>query len=322
MRRQRPKAPWTVARLAALLGRLKHKPTFTELRTRYGVTLKTLVALNIGVLGTVGETEGGRDTCLAIQFGDEVAFSLAGPSLEKAASLSKTEIFLAVTGLRWTLTEPEQRKVLREMAERLIKAGGPLEEARHDVYLGPLWAPQVSANFLTIIGAVGESKCLHFQYPAHGGGMSVRRVRPLSFRKDAGEWRLLAWDDDKNAQRVFKLVHMRAVEALPEVFAWPDNLDRAEILGRDLSVYRPSGEEVRVTLKIRAGAMRRCQALFPNHRAPKVGNAWVRAEILSASPEWVARVFLPYLHDVKVMGPVEYMKAMEDEIKAVQANYF
>jgi hypothetical protein len=25
---------------------------------------------------------------------------------------------------------------------------------------------------------------------------------------------------------------------------------------------------------------------------------------------------------VKVMGPVEYMKAMEDEIKEVQANYF
>jgi len=321
MRRDRAKDPWTVARLAALLGRLKRKPTFTELKTRYGVTLKTLVALNKGVLGTVDETEVGRDTCLAIQFGDEVAFSLAGSSLEKAASLSKAELLLAVTGLRWIMTDPARKKTLRETAERLIRVGGPLEEARHDVYLGPIWSPRASAVFRTVMMAVGGSVFLRFSYPSQGGGMGVRTVRPLSLRKDAGEWRLLAWDEGKNAERVFKLLHMENVKALPETFAWPAELDRERTLARDLSVYRPSGREESVSLKIRAGAMRKCQYLFPHHRAPKTGNGWVKTRISSASPEWVARVFLPYYPDAVILGPESYVRAMEEELRAVRAIY-
>jgi hypothetical protein len=59
------------------------------------------------------------------------------------------------------------------------RPGGPLKKPAMMSICGPLWAPQVRREFPDIIGGWASPSALHFQYPAHGGGMSVTAGTPL-----------------------------------------------------------------------------------------------------------------------------------------------
>jgi predicted DNA-binding transcriptional regulator YafY len=317
---RRPGVRWTVARLAALLARLKRHPTLGELKRRYGVGVRDLYRLNARVLGTVDETAVSTGSAvLSVQIAGEVAFSMAGPLLEKAASLSRAEHHLAVTGLRWLAVPGPLRQAVADLARKV--AGVPTPPGgRHEVVFAPTLTRREEDNLLCFREACREGRKVRFRYEGDAADFA-RVVRPLSLRKDAGAWRLLAWDEARGGLRVFRLVHVSEARALDEPFEWPQGLDREEALARDLSVYRPSGRETRVQLKIRAGALRRLQHLFPLHRAPRTGNAWMRAELLSSSPAWVARTLLPESPDVKVLSPADFAQALKEEHRAVLQKY-
>jgi len=311
---------WTVARLAALLGRLKKRLTFAELKSRYGLDIEGLYLLNSKLLGTVEETGSQGAVPLSIQLDTGVAFSVTGPLLEKAASISKAELYLALSGLRWIVVGPGFLRAILDLAKTLESGAAPLDDGRREAFFGHFFTGREAAVLLTFVEARQEGRKLHFRYNKDEPGY-YRVVRPLSLRKDAGEWRLLAWDEGRKGLRVFKLVHVSDAEVLSDAFEWPGGVDREEAQSRDLSVYRPSGREDEVKLKIRAEALRRLQHLFPPNRAPKTGNAWSMVELLSTDPQWVARTLLPEFPNVRVVSPPEYKKAMKDEYLAVCAIY-
>jgi len=312
-------ATWTVARLAALLARLKHQPSLDELKRRWDIGVRDLIRLNRRVLGTVEETATTGTAALSVQISDGVAFSLAGPLLEKAASLSGAERHLAVTGLRWLAVEEPQRQALLDLARRLSDApvapGG-----RREVVFSPLLTRREEENLIAFMTGCREGRKCRFRYEGDDAGF-VREVRPLSLRKDEGAWRLLAWDENRGGLRVFRLGHVSKAECLPDHFEWPEGVDRQEARARDLSVYRPSGREETVKFRIRAGALRRLQHLFPRYKAPKKGDAWVPAELFSSNPGWVARAFLPEWGNVKVLGPAAYAEALKSEYQAALSRY-
>ncbi len=316
---RKPRTSWTVAKLAALLARLKHQPSLDELKRRWGVSVRDLIRLNRRVLGTVEETGITGTAALSIQISDGVAFSLAGPLLEKAASLSGAERHLVVTGLRWLAAEEPLRQALLDLARRLsdapVSPGG-----RREVVLAPFLTRREEANLLAFMTGCREGRICRFHYEGDETGF-MRVVRPLSLRKDAGAWRLLAWDENRRGLRVFRLGHVSRAECRPETFEWPEGVDPLEARSRDLSVYRPSGKEDMVKLRIRAGALRRLQHLFPRSKSPRSGNGWMNVELLSSNPGWVARTFLPELPDVRILGPAEYAAALREEHKAVLSRH-
>jgi predicted DNA-binding transcriptional regulator YafY len=314
------KSPWTVARLAALLGRLKRSVPVKTLESKYGLTIKDLLRLNKHYLGTVDETMPSGNAPLSIQFSEGAAFSLAGPLLQKAASLSKAELDLALMGLRWLVVTSAMRNRILELVARLKTYAEPSDVMCKETFFGSYLSNREVGVLLAFVEARQEERKSRFHYEGDEPG-TFRVVRPLSLRKDAGEWRLLAWDEGKKALRVFKLVHISDAETLVDPFEWPEGVDMGEALARDLSVYRLSGREVEVKLRLRPSALRRLRHLFPRVSVPKTGNAWVKAHLYSVGPEWVARTLLPALGGVEVISPPKFRKAFEDECRVVKAKY-
>lgn len=314
------KSSWTVARLAALLGRLKRPMPVKTLESKYGITVKDLLRLNKHFLGTVDETMPSGNVALAIQFDEGAAFSLAGPLLQKVASLSKAELDLALMGLRWVVVGPTFRKRILDLVDHLRTNAAPLSDAYKETFFGPHFSNREVRVLLAFVEAKQEGRKARFHYEGDAPDV-FRVVRPLSLRKDAGEWRLLAWDEGKKALRVFKLVHISGAEVLMETFEWPQGVDKEKAISMDLSVYRPSGREVEVKLKLKAEALKKLQHLFPQYKARPKGDAWVNAHLYSVSPEWVARALLPALGGVQVLSPPKFRKAFEDECRAVRSKY-
>ena len=316
-----PKIVWTVARLAALLVKLQRPIDLETLKSKYGLEFLSIFRLNHRYkMATYDEFYSGPGDILNIDFNRREVVSSVGPLLKKAASLSKTELYLAVTGLRWVVAGPVLHKRILGMAERLKLNAGSLEDVNEEAIFGPYFTNREAQMLLAFVEARQEGHKARFRYEGDEPG-AVRTVRPLSLRKDAGEWRLLAWDESKKALRVFKLVHVSNATALAEFFEWPQEVDKKKALSMDLSVYRPSGHEVEVKLKLKAEALKKLQHLFPQYKARPKGDAWVNAHLYSVSPEWVARALLPALGGVQVVSPPAFRKAFEDECRAVRSKY-
>ena len=76
----------------------------------------------------------------------------------------------------------------------------------------PAHGPRVDPDVLTLIaGACRDREVLRFEYVAHSGTKSRRRVEPHRLATDRRRWYLLAWDLDREDWRTFRVDRIQPV---------------------------------------------------------------------------------------------------------------
>lgn len=305
---------WSVARLVALLAGVKKVTSFETLKKRYGVSTRDIVALERRLL----EASADGTPILSLESSYQLTAKANIPAeLQEMARLDISETLWALRALAATYGGPKYDKALKSIAAQLTKGKWKGDYERFGRFYPDQSPPLLTSEGRFVIDALQEKKLLNFHYK--DSELTQRTVKPLSFRRGKNRWRLLAWDIHREGWRVFRLENMKDIKVSKETFGWPPRMDLNKLKNMDLSVYRPNGEEIQVKIKIRNPAWEKYRNIFPLSHPP--ANGWVTLTMLSNSPEWVARYFLPVLGDVKILEPIEYKKAWQDEIKAVKAIY-
>jgi predicted DNA-binding transcriptional regulator YafY len=197
----------TSARLLRLLSLLQARRdwTSTELANRLDVTTRTIrndidrlrelgypVEARPGVAGGYRLGAGGTLPPLLLDDDEAVAVAIA---LRTTASGSVTGIeetsLRALAKLQQVLPSRLRHRVSAFQASALTL---------------PSPGPRVDPDALAAIaGACRDHELLRFDYSAHSGATSQRRVEPYRLVNDRRRWYLVAWDTGRDAWRTFRV---------------------------------------------------------------------------------------------------------------------
>lgn len=324
MKKKASRLEWSISRLIALFAGLKTPMTLEQLEKRFGVRYSDLMFLEKHFLGQSEEMSstgdfGFRLDMQKLKNGQTLVTPIVPTVLERAVGVSNSEAQLALAALTYIEVPEPRRKILKEIETDLSEALKKVKNPTNIPFLFSRQSPPfLDPEGLKVAQGVQEETELEFNY--EGANKFERKVQPLSLRNDDGVWRLLAWDLDRQGLRIFKLSNIQKV--VPgKGFKWPTQLDKAKIRATDLSVYQPNGKEQKVVLQIRNPTLEMYRSFFPNVRINKKDKGWKKISMVSQDPQWAARLFLPGLGDVKILGPAEFKTAWLEEIKAVKALY-
>jgi predicted DNA-binding transcriptional regulator YafY len=323
MKKTRTKIEWTVSRMVGLFAALKEPVSVDELKQRYGIGIRELRELEVKVLGNAEETSPTGSLHFSLQFetvrGKTMVRLLNQPILAKSVGVSMAEAHLAQQTLSSVdIPEPTQT-ILNGITTAL---GAAIKKGKYvppsDFLFTAHKPPFLDDNAKKLAQAVQDQREARFLY---GRKNPVQRyVQPFNLRRDAGEWRLLTFDLERQDLRVFLLPKIKQVK-IGGPFEWPARYTKSQMKSMDLSRYRRNGTEVPVDLKIRNPALERFQSLFPYVHVPPKDKGWKKLSIYSADPQWVAHTFLYGLGDVEILAPPDFRQAWQAEIKAVKALY-
>jgi len=320
---------WTVARAAAVLAAAvkpqgRKTPSLEELEQRFGLGLRELIFLarRLGSQEDLGATAADA-LSLDLDYRADGRLGLhsqGAKALTHLTLLGRGEARLAAQDLRSLALPPAGLALCQALADRLDQAAGSPAEAddASAVYFRPTDPPAVRRKVALLAEAMDRAKTISFEYRGPSSKSAGRVADPISLRRDAGAWRLLAFDQQRQALRVFALDHLAKLVITVGDSRLPERLDLKALRARDLSQYQPNGQEVAVTLRLTAALHKELKPLFSG--APKADKAagWVRATLKSASPQWVVRTFLPQLPGVQVLGPEAFEQAWKREIEVLK----
>jgi predicted DNA-binding transcriptional regulator YafY len=197
----------TSARLLRLLSLLQARRDWTgaELAARLGVTTRTIrydvdrlrglgypVDARPGVAGGYRLGTGGALPPLLLDDDEAVAVAvgLRTAATGSIAGIEETSV-RALAKLQQVLPSRLRRRVSAFQAYAL-----PV----------PSSGPRVDPDVLTMIAsACRDHERLRFDYHAHSGVPSRRSVEPYRLVNDRQRWYLVAWDDDRDAWRTFRV---------------------------------------------------------------------------------------------------------------------
>jgi predicted DNA-binding transcriptional regulator YafY len=322
---------WTVARAAAVLAAaVKPKggktPSLEQIEARFGLGLRELLFLarRLGLQEDLGVTA--QDALsLDLDYRADGRLGLRSQGAEALTHLTllgQAEARLAAQALRSLALPPADQALCASLAEHLEQAAGAPDEAEGGaLYFRPTDPPAVRRKVSLLAEALQQGKTVAFEYRGPASKSAGRVADPISLRRDAGAWRLLAFDQQRQALRVFALDHLAKPVITVGDSRYPKRLDLKALRARDLSVYQPNGQEVAVTLRLTAGLARELKPLFSG--APKADPAagWVRVTLKSASPQWVVRTFLPHVPQVQVLGPESFKQVWDRDLAALKKAY-
>jgi predicted DNA-binding transcriptional regulator YafY len=197
----------TSARLLRLLSLLQARRDWTsaELADRLGVTTRTIrndvdrlrglgypVEARPGVAGGYRLGVGGTLPPLLLDDDEAVAVAIA---LRTVASGS-------VTGIEETSLRA-LAKLQQVLPSRLRHRVSAFQTSALTL---PPSGPRVDPDVLaTIAGACRDHEILRFDYRAHSGAATRRRVEPYRLVNDRRRWYLMAWDTGRDAWRTFRV---------------------------------------------------------------------------------------------------------------------
>jgi predicted DNA-binding transcriptional regulator YafY len=324
---------WTVARLAALLAaglEEGNRLDMAQAKKRYGVGLREILWLQRSLFGMLEDIGVNGAQYLSLDLepdettpGKYRVSSIAPKALERMTCLSCEDAMLASRALKGVVADKAFEVKLKEISAGVAAELGPMEERKEGlVYYLYSDPDQTRSKAELLAQAVLESRQVAFSYHKPDSPQAeFRQVWPLNLRRDQGSFRVLAWDPARKAQRVFVLERMDQVKVFQDKFAWPKGLNREKILRQDLSLYRPTGREVSVKLAMTGRAFLRYFGVGAKPKTKKLKDGWVEFSLKSALPEWVARTFLPYLPEVKVLSPEEFKNTWDSTIQEIAKKY-
>ena len=309
---------WTVARAAAVLAAAvkpkgKGTPSLADIEQRFGLGLRELIFLarRLGAQEDLG-VNAAETLGLDLDYRADGRLGLRSQGAESLAHLtrlSQDEARLAAQALRSLALPPADLGLAQGLASRLEAAAGTEQATGADgIFFRPTDPAPTRRKVALLAEAMELKRTVAFEYRGPASKSAGRVADPLSLRRDAGAWRLLAWDHQREALRVFALEHLAKLVITVGAFKVPAHLDLKALRGRDLSIYQPNGKEVPVKLRLKARLYQDHKHLFHGTAKPEKGGDWIQASLQSASPAWVVRTFLPFAPKVQILGPEAFEK--------------
>lgn len=179
------------------------------------------------------------------------------------------------------------RRALDKLAAALgLDLGGSME-----VQLGSADPETIE----TIREATADSRKIHLDYYAYGRDERTGRiVQPHRLFAAAGEWYLTAYCEWAEAERVFRLDRIHALETLDERF-------EHEPSSADTAVFRAQADDPRVDLLLAPGARWVADA-FPVESVSEQPGGDLQVTLAVSAQPWLERLLLQLGPEVSVRG--------------------
>jgi proteasome accessory factor C len=139
-------------------------------------------------------------------------------------------------------------EALRSALDKLAASLGPEALGKLQVEVGQ--PPAEEATHLEAVrAAASRRESLEIDYySASRDEVTTRRIDPEQVFSAIGNWYVVAWDARSDAERLFRVDRIRAVRPTGETF------EPRGLLGQGRELYTPSGEDIRVRLRVKPGA--------------------------------------------------------------------
>jgi proteasome accessory factor C len=144
--------------------------------------------------------------------------------------------------------------------------------------------------------------------------LTTRRIDPTTVFFALGEWYVDAWCHRAGDERLFRVDRIRAVRPTGERFeAGASSLTPGE-------VYRPRGDDPRVTLLLPASASWVAES-YPAESVDETSDGRLRVRLAVSEPAWLARLLLRVGTDASVDDPPELRTVAADAAARIKARY-
>lgn len=171
-----------------------------------------------------------------------------------------------------------------------------------------------------ILAAINERQAISFDYRgASDSASKTRRVQPWAVTAARGHWYFVGWDQDRSAQRVFRMSRLAGrvtVEGARRAFEIPDDLQLSALVKSDWD----DEADVRATVSVAAGCGHAIRLL--GMRAESAGERDV-IEIESIQPRIIMREVLRCGSTAQLLAPTalaaEIRKALDTLITNTDA---
>jgi len=195
-------------------------------------------------------------------------------------------------------------KILRALPERVA---GPVSTVRQAT--SPHWAsqPQASPELANqLIGACTAARRLRLVYRLGDEAERVMEVDPWAVVLRHSRWYLLGWSHTVQARRVLRVDRIVAIDALPDTFTPPHDLDALRTLEDHLSQGWTHSVDVLVDAAIDETSRWVPRSLA---RLEAVDDGRTRLRATTDDPDWYARRLAAIPAPFRVLGSPQLQRA-------------
>lgn len=168
-------------------------------------------------------------------------------------------------------------------------------------------------NFEKIKNAIINKNVITFTYFSSYGITSNRKVEPFKLQFKYNAWYLWSFDQNKNEERIFKIMRMKDIKVLEETF------ERKLMTRKKRDEYAP--QMVNLQLQINAKLSYRVYDEFDESSIQKLENGDFLISTSLPLNDWVYGYLLSFGADIKVLKPIEIQKEIRKILQESLKNY-
>ena len=191
-----------------------------------------------------------------------------------------------------------EAEALRSALDKLARTLGPDALGDLQVEVGEAPAEEVG-HLETVRQAAARREGLEIDYfSASRDEVTTRRIDPEQVFSAIGNWYLVAWDHRSDAERLFRVDRIRAARPTGETF------EPRGLLGQGRELYTPSGEDIRVRLRVGPGA-RWIAEYYAVEEASEAEGGFLEVTLPTRDLAWMAKLVLRLGGQAEILEPEE-----------------
>ena len=250
--------------------------------------------------------------------GGEIVVSQA-ESIGRPLRLAVDEASALLVALRMLADVPglEDRSALSRLIAKLETAAGAAAAPSAQVAV-QVDKPTGDAAIARIREALTRKQRVHLSYYVPGRDEATERdVDPMRLLVVDGRAYLEGWCRRAEGVRLFRLDRILGIDVLDVAASVPEEAQPVDV---DQGLFRPSAEDVHVTLEVSA-AGRWVAEYYPCESAAELPDGWLRIRLRTPDTRWVRRLALRLGEDGRIIAPEELRAHIRDDATAALSAY-
>lgn len=295
-------------RMLSMIYILMNKGTVTagELAKRFEVSTRTVYrdveALSMAGIPVYARKGKGGGICLTEQFVlDKMLISRQ----------EQGEILAALASLKETGAQHEE-ETLRKL--------GDFFKAEPESWVAidfSDWSGRRQELFENLRHAIVGRRVLRFDYYGQYGEMTEREVEPVQLLFKEYTWYLRAFCRTRKAMRLFKVLRMKRLQILDEMFV----ADRKRLQEQEPEVLCKKPEDFEITIRIDKKEAYRVYDRFDEEEITVLPDGNFLIRMRSVPDDWVYGMILSFGPSAKVLSPVEIKGEVRQRIREMNRLY-
>jgi proteasome accessory factor C len=292
--------------------------TLDELSERFGVKKDDLIEdFNLVFMcGLPGYTPGDLidvtidDDRVWVSMADYFAAPLRITPAEALTLYASGEALLQMAGM-------EGADALRRGLAKLGRALGASDASDAPIHVELGRDP--ATHLETLNDALERSRQIDIEYFSAGRGqLTERRVEPWGLIAAAGRWYLVGLDHLSGEDRMFRVERIKSATITDDPAEIPADFDPERYKG----AFKAGATGEQITLEISPRAQRWFEEYYPVASKRRLGDGWLRVELVTSGPRWGALLVLRLGEEVRAIEPEEITteaRTMANAIAAVHS---